>query len=419
MTTSDSSPRRAFVWVWLPGQSDPVVAGAVQADGAELVFAYGKSYLARRDAISLQPPTTERSAGLPLMAGTQRPPEGLDAHGVIRDAAPDSWGQQVILRRRVGRDAKDTGELPLMTYLLESGSNRIGGLDVQTRSDVYVPRVTHGSLDELVEAGDRLARGLAFTPELDDALTYGSSVGGARPKALLTDGDKDLIAKFSVSTDAYPWMQAEALGMELARRCGVRVAPTRLIRAAGRDVLLVERFDRPPDATRRHVLSALTLLGLHEMAARHATYTELVDQIRLHFINPEATLQELFRRIVVNVILGNTDDHARNHAAFWDGNHLELTPAYDICPQPRSTGEAFLAMTYGPDGERRARLAACVHAADIYGYTRAQAADLIEECVTTVRTQYRDACDDLGVTAAVRDRLWEREILNPSINYDT
>ena len=81
MTTSDSSPRRAFVWVWLPGASDPVVACAVLADGAELVFAYGKSYLARRDAISLQPPTTERSAGLPLIAGTQRPPEGLDAHG--------------------------------------------------------------------------------------------------------------------------------------------------------------------------------------------------------------------------------------------------------------------------------------------------------------------------------------------------
>ena len=117
-------------------------------------------------------------------------------------------------------------------------------------------------------------------------------------------------------------------------------------------------------------------------------FSGLTATVRLRFINPEATLQELFRRIVVNVILGNTDDHARNHAAFWNGSHLELTPAYDICPQPRSIGEAFLAMAYGPDGERRARLAACVHAANIYGYTRAQAADLIEQCVTTVTLKH-------------------------------
>jgi serine/threonine-protein kinase HipA len=404
--------------VWLPGQTEPVVAGAVQADGAELVFAYGKSYLARPDAISLQPATTKHSIGLPLETGTQRPPKGLDAHGVIRDAAPDSWGQQVILRRRVGHGAKDTGDLPLLTYLLESGSNRIGALDVQARSDVYEARTTQGSLEELIEAGDRLARGLAFSPELDDALTYGSSVGGARPKALLTDGKQDLIAKFSVSTDTYPWIQAEALGMELARRCGVNAAPTRLIRAAGRDVLLVERFDRPQDGTRRHVLSALTLLGLHELAVRHTTYTELVDQIRLRFVNPEATLHELFRRIVVNIILGNTDDHARNHAAFWNGSQLELTPAFDICPQPRSTGEAFLAMAYGTGGERQARLATCARVAEMYGYTRAQARELIDGCVAIVRTEYRAACEDVGVTPAVRDRLWEREILNPSISYN-
>jgi serine/threonine-protein kinase HipA len=282
MTTSDLSPQQGYVWVWLSGAVSPVVAGVVQSVDDELVFAYGRSYLRRPDAIALQPDTAH-GRGLPLVEGPQRPPLGLDAHGVVRDAAPDSWGQQVILRPHVGREAGDTAELSLLTYLLESGSNRIGALDVQGSSGLYVPRLTHGSLDELVEAGDRLARGLPFSRELDDALTYGSSVGGARPKALLADGKRELIAKFSVSTDVFPWVQAEAIGMELARRCGVTTAPTQLTTSAGRDVLLVERFDRPGGGARRHVLSALSLLGLHELAARHATYTDLVDLIRLHF----------------------------------------------------------------------------------------------------------------------------------------
>ena len=416
MTTSDRTSARAYVWVWLPGATSPVVAGVIQSDSGELVFAYGRSYLDRADAIAIQPDTV-KDPGLPLTDGAQRPSVGLDAHGVIRDAAPDSWGQQVILRRRVGNEALDTAQLPLLTYLLESGSNRIGALDLQTRSDGYTPRLTYGTLNELVEAGNRLVQGLPFSRDIDDVLTYGSAVGGARPKALLTDEGKDLIAKFSVSTDVFPWMQAEALGMELARRCGVITAPTKLITAAGRDVLLVERFDRPGGGLRRHVLSVLSLLGLHELAARHATYTDLADLIRLRFSTPTATLHELFRRIVVNVILGNTDDHARNHAAFWDGTTLELTPAYDLCPQPRTTGEAWLAMAYGHEGERRARLESCIRAAAIYDLTATKARTVVDECVTAIREGYDDACSAIGVSDATQALLWGRAIANGSIFY--
>ncbi len=402
---------RAFVWAWLPTATQPVVVGAIDPVDGELVFTYGQSYLGRADAMPLDPD------GLPLRAGPQRPPLGLDAHGVIRDAAPDAWGQQVILRRRLGVAAVDTAELPLLTYLLESGSNRIGALDIQHASGAYEPRSTHGSLEELVEAGDRMARGLPFSPELDDALTYGSAVGGARPKALLVDGGREYIAKFSVSTDVYPWMQAEAVGMELARRCGVSVAPTRLMPSAGRDVLLVERFDRPGGGTRRHMLSALTLFGLHEMAARHGTYVELAERIRLGFTQPSATLHELFRRVVVNVLLGNTDDHPRNHAAFWDGTQLELTPAFDVCPQPRNTGEASLAMAFGAAGERRCRLDACVRAAGVFGLSTAEARLMVDESTATVREQYDDVCLAVGVSGLTRDLLWGRAVCNPSIFY--
>lgn len=406
---------RAYVWTWLPGASDPVVAGAVTQVGDELRFNYARSYLERADAMVLQPDD------LPLQAGIQRPPTGLEAHGVVRDAAPDSWGMQVLLRRIVGVGAEDTNELPLLTYLAQSGSNRIGALDFQASPTTYVARDTHGALQELVEAGDRLARGLPFSPDLDDALTYGSAIGGARPKAILVedgpDGPRELIAKFSVSTDTYPWMQAEAVGMELARRCGVVTPPTALTRAGERDVLLVDRFDRPGNDTRRSVLSGLTLLGLHEMAARHGSYTELAEQIRLRFDRPDATLQELFTRIVVNVLVGNTDDHPRNIAAFWDGHHLELTPAYDICPQPRSTGEAAQAMAYGPGGESRARLAAVVAAASTYRLSSDRARAIVERCCEIVLGDFEDVCTSLGISELAHDLLWKRSVANESVFY--
>ena len=401
----------AFVWTWLPGANEPVVAGRVYRQGRELRFNYGQGYLSRRDAIALQP------FGLPLEEGALRPDIGLDAHGVIRDAAPDSWGMQVILRRRVGLDTQDSDALPLLTYLLDSGSNRVGALDFQTSSDHYEARTTDGTLAELVEAGERLAQGLPFSLELDDVLTFGTAVGGARPKALLVDGVQQLIAKFSVSTDTFPWMQAEAVGMELARRCGVHVAPTELTTAVGRDVLLVERFDRPGSEARRHVLSALTLLGLHELAARHGTYVQLAELVRLHFDAPKTTLHELFRRIVVNVLVGNTDDHARNHAAFWDGNHLSLTPAFDICPQPRSTGEVTQAMAFGNEDERRARLAACVSAAAIYDLSERDASGIVDECTAVVREQYEDVCATVGVGDYAKDLLWGRAVANDSVFY--
>jgi len=400
----------AYVWTWLPGSIEPVVAGRVDQVAEELRFTYGRSYLGRSDAIPLEPE-------LPLRAGVQRPPIGLDAHGVIRDAAPDSWGMRVILRHHLRDGTEDTSALPLLTYLLESGSNRIGALDFQEAPDVYVPRESHATLDELVQAGERLARGLPVPQVFEDALAYSSGVGGARPKVLVADGDRQLIAKFSVSTDTFPWMQAEAVGMELARRCGVEAAPSMLRRVAEHDVLLVERFDRPRGGKRRSVLSALTLLGLHEMAARHGSYVDLAERIRLHFEKPQETLHQLFRRLVVNVLVGNTDDHPRNHAAFWDGSALTLTPAFDVCPQPRSTGEAAQAMAFGPHGERRSRLADCVRAATVFQLSEREAQAVADECTTAVCEQYEDVCALVGISDQTKELLWHRAVANESVFY--
>ncbi len=415
-----SDPPAAFVWVWLPGHDDPVVAGRVDDVGPYLQFTYGRRYLQRPDAIPLYLPE------LPLQAGPQVPAVGLDAHGCIRDAAPDAWGQRVILHRMLGGETRDThtAGLGLLTYLLAAGPDRIGGLDFQPSADRYQPRPSGAPLTELVEAAEGVHAGEPLSEDLEQALLAGSSVGGARPKALLNDGDVSMIAKFSAPTDVFPWMEAEAVAMELARRGGLDVAPSRLTASMGRDVLLVERFDRVPGtAQRRMVVSALTILELHEMWVRYGSYADLADVIRRRFTAPQATLRELFSRIVCNVLVGNTDDHPRNHAAFWDGEQLTLTPAYDIAPQPRAGGESAQAMAIGPSpvggdataASRLSRLTVCLDAAPTYLLERGEAREIIDGLVAVVNEQWHEACETVGVRETARKRLWGREVCNPFV----
>ena len=174
-------------------------------------------------------------------------------------------------------------------------------------------------------------------------MIQGSSIGGARPKALIRDQGKKYVAKFSSSADLYSVVKAEFIALRLAALAGLNVAPVKLVKAANKDVLLIERFDRLPKGdswSRKAMVSALTLLGLDGIRARYASYETLAEIIRHRFTDPKDTLKELFSRLVFNVLCGNTDDHARNHAAFWNGKELTLTPAYDICPQGRTGNKA-------------------------------------------------------------------------------
>lgn len=412
MTLSDrlaSPPAEAFVWVWLPGATDPVVAGRLRlVEGGQHQFIYGRSYLARPDAISLYGPE------LPLRTGWQPPPDGLDMAGCLWDASPDSWGQRVINVRLAGGrfgDAADQVEATRLTYLLESGSDRIGALDFQASSDVYVPRAERASLDELHAAAQALERG-ELSPILGEALVNGTAVGGARPKVLVHDDQTSWIAKLSVSTDPYPVVKAEAAAMELARRVGIDAPHTRVTRSLDRDVLLVERFDRPAEGGRRMMVSALTLLGFGDfLGARYSSYVEILDVLRRRGRDGDVG-RKLFERIVFNIAVGNTDDHARNHAAFWDGSELELTPAYDICPQLRSGTEARQAMDITVDGRRDSQFAICVGAAASYGLSAQDARDIVDSQVTVIRESWKDAADLVGLSADDRALLWERQILN-------
>ncbi|MCG2799576.1 MAG: type II toxin-antitoxin system HipA family toxin [Cellulomonas sp.] len=410
-----AAPSTAYVWIWLPGRSDPVVAGRLDAAGGRHAFTYGRSYLDRPDAVALYTPE------LPLIRGRQLPGPGLTVPGCLADAAPDSWGRRVILARHLGRLDRDseTADLSDLTSMLESSSDRIGALDFQASAREYVPRPgATASLTELMEAAERMQAGEVLPPDLAEALLRGTSIGGARPKATISEQGRSWIAKFSTTTDTYPVVKAEGVAMDLARRIGLTVPATQVTQVAGRDVLLVERFDRPAPGTRRQLISALTMLGLGEMTARYATYPDLADLVRKDFTDPGRTLRELFTRIVVNVAIGNTDDHARNHAAFWDGRQLTLTPAYDLCPQVRNTDETAQAMAIGREGQRSSRFATCVDASEVYLLTRQEAGEVVEHVETTITEQWADACDAARLTQADRAQLWGRQFLNPSVSYD-
>lgn len=400
-------PDTGYVWIWLPDATGPVPAGRLDQVGESLVFRYGRLYLEREGRIAIYEPE------LPLAAGEQVP--HVDTiHGCIADAGPDSWGQRVILHRRLGGGARDTGDLRPLTYLLDSGSDRIGALDFQESATEYVPRKAEAApLEVLLTAAEHVEEGVPLPPALADALLRGTSIGGARPKALLDDGARRLIAKFSSTSDTYPIVQAELVAMRLARLAGLDVAEVEITEALGKKVLLVERFDRLPGERRRAMVSALTMLGLGQAGGRYASYADLARVIRARFTEPDVTLRELFARITFNILVSNTDDHARNQAAFWDGKDLTLTPAYDVCPYPRSGGEAQQVMAIGEDGWRYSQLAGCVSRAATYHLSEADAQQIIDHQVGVIEARWNDVCDEAGLTQVQRDAFRGRQFLNP------
>jgi serine/threonine-protein kinase HipA len=239
-------------------------------------------------------------------------------------------------------------------------------------------------------------------------------MGGARPKALIDDGDRRLIAKFSSSSDTIAMVQGEYVAMELARRAGLNVAPVELTEALGRKALLVERFDRIPGSSeRRAVISALTMLRLNELAGRWASYADLAQIVRESFTGAAATLKELFARITFNILVGNIDDHARNHAAFWDGDMLTLTPAYDICPQVRNVGAVGQAMIIGADdGFKDSQVAGCAARCHVYQLSKREAGDIVDRQIETISEHWEEVCDMAELPEAGRKGFWKRQFLN-------
>jgi len=405
------SDNEAYVWIWLPGAVEPVVAGIISRSANQYLFNYGQSYLSLDNAISLNP------YELPLQSGFIEPLSQLTLAGCLRDGSPDAWGRRTIINRLAndGERENQIDETDELLYMLHSGSNRTGSLDFQRLANKYEARETgDASLEELLRSAERVEQGVPLTPALDKALMHGTSIGGARPKAHIIDNNKQYVAKFSSTSDTREVVKSEYIAMKLAEAVGLNVATVKFERVIDKDVLLVERFDRTHSVhgwQRKGVLSALTLFELDEMMGRYGSYADLSTLIRLKFTKPKETQSELYGRMVFNILVGNTDDHARNHAAFWDGEALSLTPAYDICPQNRAGGEASQAMKIAGD-KNLSRLDLCLENSSLFSLNTQAAQAIIEHQIQTIKKHWDPVCDEVNLNETERRLLRSQQIFN-------
>lgn len=350
---------------------------------------------------------------MPLESGIFRPRIG-EMHGVIRDAAPDAWGRRVLLYRL------NQNTVTEFDYLLNAGSDRIGALVVQKSSDHYqANEFKTPTIDQLVEAAELIENGDPLPATLDAALVHGSCVGGARPKALLYDNQSSWIAKFSSTTDQYPVVRSELAAMWMAGQCQICVPAIRMVESSGKDVLLIERFDRIREENgmkRRFMISGLTALQLHETESRLASYLDLTGFIRRYGKDADRDNAQFFRRMMFNILIGNNDDHARNHAFFWDGTHYHLTPAYDICPMLRSGLTANQAMIVGKRG-RLSTVKNALSEAGLFGITEEKAVFIKEELVDKIETLWSEASDYAGLTKVQSELLRRSTVLSQGVFY--
>lgn len=266
----------------------------------------------------------------------------------------------------------------------------------------------------MLDSAVRVEQGIPLNPELDQALIHGSSIGGARPKALVQEQNKKYVAKFSSTSDVVNVVKAEFVAMRLAAMIRLNVANVNLLKTANKDVLLIERFDRLATKTgwqRKAMVSALTLLALDEMTTRYASYQHLAEIIRHRFSEPKATLKELFSRLVFNILSGNTDDHARNHAAFWNGKTLSLTPAYDLCPQSRTGNEASQAMLIAGHNNL-SQLKTCLQIHQDFLLTKSEAIDIFDHRIATIKTNWQHVCEEAQLSEVEKNYFWRRQFLN-------
>jgi len=402
------------VLAWLPRQSDAVLAGQILHDGDAASYCYDRTYLTLPDATPLF------TADLPLSVDRLHPPAPHRVAPTLRDALPDRWGRRVIAvaLSKSGQQPLHEDEIDDITLMLQTGSDRIGALDFRRPNTVNSrDGSAPASLGELMALADLVGTGSPLPPSMHHLVAVAASVGGARPKSLFTDTarNRKFIAKFSIADDSYPVVCAEFVAMRLAALAGLNVAPVEIARIGDRDVLLVERFDRIRRQEgwweRKHMVSALTWTQADEMSARHITYPQLAGIMDRMCKDPVADKEELFTRIVFNILVGNTDDHARNHAAFWDGRHLALTPAYDILPQRRTTRTANLAMALA-DGSRAAQLANAAAIAPVFGISGPAFRRIRERLVGTIVQHWLDVCDEAGLVQSERAALVGCQLLN-------
>ena len=388
----------------------PVLVGRLYAHvrhGREsATFEYEDSWLVHGERFALEP-ALQLGPG-PFQTGADRA-----LFGAVGDSAPDRWGR-TLMRRLERRRAAAAGETPRTLYeidymLMVNDEARQGALrfadqvdgpflasDDQTR----VPPLIE--LPRLLSAAGRIVDENESDEDLRLIFAPGSSLGGARPKASVREADGRLaIAKFPHRDDEWNAVLWEGVALSLAARAGINVAPWRLEKIAGKDVIILRRFDR--DRTMRiPFLSAMSMIGAKDNETR--SYLELVDALRRQGVQPNKDMRELWRRIVFTVLISNVDDHMRNHGFLFAGTEgWNLSPAFDLNPMPIDIRPRVLS-TAIDDEDQTASLALALSVAEYFGLTQEEAQGIAGDVGRAV-SKWRAEAARVGINKAECDRM--------------
>ena len=373
--------------------------------GETISFEYHPAWLEDAARFSLEP-------ALALDRGAFVPANGVPVFGSIGDSAPDTWGRRLMQRaerRRAEREGRAVRTLQELDYLLgvsdvsRLGALRfrnVGGQVFQSPTSVGVPGLVE--LVRLLQVTERILRDAETDEDLQLILAPGSSLGGARPKASVIDQHGHLsIAKFPKETDEYSMELWEFVALTLAKRAGIRTPDHELVRVAGRPVMLSRRFDRTL-ATRIPFLSALSMSGLKD--GERGSYPELVDALTMHGASARDDARELYRRLVLNVLISNVDDHLRNHGFLWAGRDgWTLSPVYDLNPTPTDVRPRILTTNISLD-DATCNLDLVISTAEFFGLGVKEAKATVKD-VATVTQKWREIAASAGAAHAEIRRM--------------
>lgn len=403
--TSGISESLLYVGLHLPeeGATVPVTAALLKLERNNLQesghFAYGLGYLERPGAMALNP------LYLPLQRDTFRLPPRLLREGgalplTLRDALPDAWGQRVLAHELGGR-------LPCQReQLLLTNEDRVGAMIFSESREMPLPvDLPHDDLAQLAEAARRLQYDMDIPKPLKRLLLRGGSLGGARPKASFTHEGALWLAKFPAAGDPLDVQTLEALALGLAANCGICVPQCMTLPIGrGETAFLSRRFDRFGDNARQrqHFLSAGALLDI-PYESSDGSYLDFARVIRRLSVQPKVDLEELFRRMVFNLLIDNTDDHLKNHGMLCvGGDRYVLSPAFDIVPQLTNLGYQMLSID-GTTQESSLELA--VQSAPHFDLSQDEACAIVREMAGVVYGQWWLLSNLLAVPEVLRKRL--------------
>jgi serine/threonine-protein kinase HipA len=397
--------RELEVHLWWHARTVQIGVLWVRARGARETasYEYTPAWLATRDAFAIDPE-------LPLGRGRFHSDRAV--FNAFTDPAPDRWGQTLLRRfervraRSEGRAVRTLMAIDFLTLVNDEtrlGAIRLrepGGTTFLSENTGVPPLV---QLPRLLRATRAVLEERETVDDLALLLAPGTSLGGARPKASIRNRAGALaIAKFPGRDEDWPVVPWEAATLAMAAAAGITVPARTLETILRKPVLVLERFDREQD-NRIPFISALTAMGAREGDARVRSYLEIAEALRADGASARADLAELWRRIVFNILVSNTDDHLRNHGFLRRPNGWKLSPAFDLNPMPTDVRPRVHALAINED-DPTSSLELARSISGSFGLRSQEARTIIKEVAKPLR-RWRDFARQQAITAAQIDRM--------------